>query len=96
MLEETVADITNPKGCYILLLGETVNVEVKKQCDFLVGYWSTAEDHITLQLFPHTFFDHLQELVFDVIKSSHISLDRFTHQPLNRWSKYEYWPILKA
>ena len=33
---------------------------------------------ITSQLFAHT-SDHLQELVFEVLKSSHISLDHFAN-----------------
>ena len=79
MLEETVAGIANPKGCYTLLLDETLNAQMKKQCGFLVHYWSPAEDDITSQLFPHTSADHLQELLFDVMKSSHISLDHFAN-----------------
>ena len=34
VLEETVADIANSEGCYTLLLDETVNVQVKRQCEF--------------------------------------------------------------
>ena len=84
MLEETIADISNSEGCYTLLLDETVNAQVKKQCEFLVRYWNPAEDevctkYITSQLFAHTSADHLQELVFDVLKSNHISLDCFTN-----------------
>ena len=65
-------------------MDETVNAQVKKQCEFLVRYWIPAEDevytkYITPWLFAHTSADHLQELVFDVLKSSHISLDRFAN-----------------
>ena len=84
VLEETVADIANSEGCFTLLLDETANAQVKKQCDFLVRYWSPAEDevctkYITSRLFAHTSADHLQELVFDVLKSSHISHDHFAN-----------------
>ena len=34
VLEEIVADIANSEGCYTLLLDETVNVQVKRQCEF--------------------------------------------------------------
>ena len=84
VLEETVTDIANSEGCYTLLMDETVNAQIKKQCEFLVCYWSPAEDegctkYITWWVFARTSVDHLQELVFDVSKSSHISLDRFTN-----------------
>ena len=36
VLEETVADIANSEGYYTLLLDETVNAQVKKQCEFQV------------------------------------------------------------
>ena len=81
VLEETVAVIANSEGCYTLLLDETVNAGVNKQCEFLVRYWIPAEDEICTicTLFAHTSADHLQGLVFHILKSSHISLDGFTN-----------------
>ena len=80
VLEEYVADISNSDGCYTLLLDETANAQVKKQCDFLVRYSSPTEEevstkYITLRMFGHTSADHLQGLVFDVLESSGIQCD---------------------
>ena len=57
---------------------------MKKQYEFLVRYWSPAEDEVctkyaTLWLFAHTSAHYLQELVLGVLKSSHIPLDRFAN-----------------
>ena len=85
VLEETVADIANSEGYYTLLLDETVNAQVKKQCEFLVCYWSPAEEevctkYITSGLFAHTSADHLHEPVFDILKSSRLIVSLTSQQ----------------
>ena len=84
VLEEYAADISNSEGCFTLLLDETANAQVKKQCDFLIRYWSPSEDEVCTRysdsrLFAHTSADHLKHLVFDVFNSSHISYDHFAN-----------------
>ena len=71
-------------GTITLLLDETATAQVKKQCDFLVRFWSELEDqvvtrYLTSTFFAHTSADELQKKVLNILKSSEISIDKFAN-----------------
>ena len=81
LLSELVDDIKASVGTFTLLLDETTTSQVKKQCDFLICYWSESEDSVStryiIQLFfVHTSANDLQEMVNNALESSNISAQK--------------------
>ena len=81
LLSELVDDIKASVGTFTLLLDETTTSQVKKQCDFLIRYWSKSEDSVSTRYIASTFFAHtsandLQEIVNNVLESSNISAQK--------------------
>ena len=81
LLNELVDDIKASIGTFTLLLDETTTSQVKKQCDFLICYWSESEDSVStryiIQLFfVHTSANDLQEMVNNALESSNISAQK--------------------
>ena len=73
VLEEILKDLNASAGCITLLLDETTTAQVKKQCDFLIHYWSEELDevctrYITSKMFGHTSAKHLLGLTLDVLE----------------------------
>ena len=71
-------------GTITLLLDETTTTQVKKQCDFLVRFWSELEDqvvtrYLTSTFFAHTSADELQKMVLNILKSCEIYTDKFAN-----------------
>ena len=84
LLVELVDDVNNSVGTITLLLDETTTAQVKKQCDFLVQYWSEKEDqvvtrYLTSTFFAHTSADEMQKMVLDILESCDISIDKFAN-----------------
>ena len=86
LLSELVDDIKASVGFFTLLLDETTTSQVKKQCDFLIRYWSKSEDNVSTRYIASTFFAHtsandLQEIVNNVLESSNISAQEMASLP---------------
>ena len=69
-------------GCITLLLDETTTGKVKKQCEFLIQYWSEVLDevctrYITPKMFGHTSAEHLIQLTLDVLEECSIPVEKF-------------------
>ena len=84
LLAELVDDVNNSIGAITLLVDETTTAQVKKQCDFLVRFWSELEDqvvtrYLTSTFFAHTSADELQKLVLNILESREISIDKFAN-----------------
>ena len=61
LLNELVDDIKASIGTFTLLLDETTTSQVKKQCDFLIRYWSKSEDSVSTRYF---FLPTLLQMIF--------------------------------
>ena len=84
LLAELVDDVNNSIGTITLLLDETTTAQVKKQCDFLVRFWSELEDqvvtrYLTSTFFAHTLADELQKMVLNILELCEISIDKFAN-----------------
>ena len=84
VLEELTADINNSIGCFTLLLDETTTAQVKKQCDFLVRYWSEDSNevctrYVTFKMFGHTSAEHLVGLVLEIAEECSLPLPLFAN-----------------
>ena len=84
LLAELVDDVNNSIGTLTLLLDETTTAQVKKQCDFLVRFWSELEDqvvtrYLTSRFFAHTSADEQQKMVLNILESCEISIDKFAN-----------------
>ena len=84
LLAELVDDVNNSIGTITLLLDETTTVQVKKQCDFLLRFWSELEDqvvtrYLTPTFFAHTSADELQKMVLKILESCEMSIDKFAN-----------------
>ena len=74
LLTELVDDVNNPIGTITLLLDEATTAQVKKQCDFLVRFWSELEDQVVTRYLTSTFCartsaDELQKMVLIILES---------------------------
>ena len=58
LLKELVDDIKASIRTFTLLVDETATSQVKKQCDFLIRYWSESEDSISTRYITSNFFAH--------------------------------------
>ena len=84
LLTELVDDVNNPIGTITLLLDEATTAQVKKQCDFLVRFWSELEDQVVTRYLTSTFCartsaDELQKMVLNILESCEISIDKFAN-----------------
>ena len=61
LLNKLVDDIKASIGTFTLLLDETTTSQVKKQCDFLIRYWSKSEDSVSTRYF---FLPTLLQMIF--------------------------------
>ena len=64
LLNELVDDIKASIGTFTLLLDETTTSQVKKQCGFLIRYWSESEDSVSTRYISSTFLPTLQQMIF--------------------------------
>ena len=84
VLEEISKYINACVGCITLLLDETATGQVKKQCDFLIRYWSEELDkvctrYITSKMFGHTSAEHLMQLTLDVLEEYSLPAEKFAN-----------------
>lgn len=71
-------------SCYTLMLDETTTAQVKKQCDFIVRFWSDRQDevctrYLTSKMFGHTSADHLKDLVMEVVDDCDLPVTRLAN-----------------
>ena len=84
VLEEISKYINACVGCITLLLDETKTAQVKKQCDFLIRYWSEELDevctrYITSKMFGHTSAEHLMQLTLDDLEECSLPAEKFAN-----------------
>ena len=84
LLKDLAEDLNSSVGCYSLMLDETTTAQIKKQCDFLLRFWSEKSDqvdtrYLNSKLFGHTSAEHLKELVIGVLNECNIEMERFAH-----------------
>ena len=84
VLEEISKDINTSVGCITLLLDETTTAQVKKQCDFLIRYWSEELDeactrYITSKIFGQTSAEHPMQLTLDVLEECSVPAEKFAN-----------------
>ena len=84
VLEEISKDINASVGCITLLLDETATAQVKKQCHFLIQYWSEELNeictrYVTSKMFGHTSVEHLMQLTLDVLDECSLLLEKFAN-----------------
>ena len=84
VLEEISKDINASVGCIALLLDETTTAQLKKQCDFLIRYWSEELDevcakYITSKMFGHRSAEHLMQLTLDVLEECSLPAEKFAN-----------------
>ena len=82
--KEISKDANASVGCITLLLDETTTAQVKKQCDFLIQYWSEELDEvctrcITSKIFGHMSAEHLMQLTLDVLEECSLPTEKFAH-----------------
>ena len=77
LLAELVDDVNNSIGIITLVLDETTTAQVKKQCDFLVKFWSELEDQVVKIFDVDIFCTHRQ---MNCKKWSSIFLSRVKYQ----------------
>ena len=58
MLKMLVEDLCNSEAAFTLMYDETTTVQVKKQMDILVRYWSESEQRVTVRFLSALFFGH--------------------------------------
>lgn len=69
--EEMVADLVLSGGSFSLQYDETTNVQVKKQMDLLLLYWSTEHNEVWCRYYKSLFFGHaLGEVVTEALMKS--------------------------
>ena len=58
MLKMLVEDLCNSEAAFTLMYDETTTVQVKKQMEILVRYWSESEQRVTVRFMSALFFGH--------------------------------------